>query len=190
MLTLALYYLPMAFLKSFPLLALLFVFSCGSNNSQSADTATQVTDTITSPAPAATAAPVAQLPSFSVLDATGKTVDLQDFRGKKVFVNLWATWCPPCRAEMPSIEKLYASVNKDKVAFVLLSLDEDFATAKSYAQNQLFKTPIYYPNSNMPELFNVRGIPATFIFNEKGDLVKQQEGAENYDTDAYRQLLQ
>src|SRR5919112_4123771 len=70
------------------------------------------------------------LPSFAVLDASGNKLDIQTFKGKKVFVNLWATWCPPCRAEMPSIEKLYQASDKEKAQFVMLSLDNDFESAK------------------------------------------------------------
>ncbi len=146
----------------------------------------------TLPAPATSHATAAapQMPAFALLDASGKTIDLKSFAGKKVFVNLWASWCPPCRAEMPSIEKLHQSVDKDKAVFVLLSLDNDFETAKKYMQSKGLDLPIYYPNDNLPDLFNVRGIPATFIFNEKGELIKQHEGADDYDTDAYRQMLQ
>jgi thiol-disulfide isomerase/thioredoxin len=131
-----------------------------------------------------------QMPAFALMDTSGKTLDLKSFAGKKVFVNLWASWCPPCRAEMPSIEKLHASVDKEKTVFILVSLDNDFETAKKYMQSKGLNLPIYYPNDNLPDLFNVRGIPATFIFNEKGELIKQHEGADDYNTDAYRQLLQ
>lgn len=71
----------------------------------------------------------------------------------------------------------------------MLSLDDDFETAKKFAASNVFKLPMYFPAQNMPELFNVQGIPATFIFDENGALIKQNMGAENYDTDAYRQIL-
>ncbi len=131
-----------------------------------------------------------QMPAFTMLNAQGQAVDLKSFAGKKVLVNLWATWCPPCRAEMPSIEKLHASVDKEKTAFVMLSLDDDFEKAKKYVVENNLDLPVYYPQTtDLPELFNVRGIPATFIFDEQGNLIKSTEGADNYDTDAYRQLF-
>ena len=130
-----------------------------------------------------------QMPAFTMLNAQGQPVDLKSFAGKKVFVNLWATWCPPCRVEMPSIEKLYSSADKEKTAFVMLSLDDDFEKAKQYMVDQKLSMPVFYPNGAMPDLFNVRGIPATFIFDEKGQLIKSTEGSDDYDTDAYRQLL-
>jgi thiol-disulfide isomerase/thioredoxin len=160
--------------------------SCTSADSKVENELTSVPEPTTTPAITTTQ----QMPAFTLVDATGKTVDLKSFAGKKVFVNLWASWCPPCRAEMPSIEKLHQSVDKEKAVFVLLSLDNDFETAKKYIQSKGLNLPIYYPSDNLPDLFNVRGIPATFIFNEKGELIKQHEGADDYNTDAYRQMLQ
>ena len=152
-------------------------------------------DTTPTDTQASVQAPVAtesgtQMPAFTMLNAQGEAVDLKSFAGKKVLVNLWATWCPPCRVEMPSLEKLHQSVDKEKTAFVMLSLDDDFEKAKKYVIDNNLELPVYYPKTtDLPELFNVRGIPATFIFDEQGQLIKSTEGADNYDTDAYRQLL-
>lgn len=129
------------------------------------------------------------LPSFAVQDVDGNTVNLQSLKGKKVFVNLWASWCPPCRREMPSIEKLAKSVDKNKVAFVLLSLDDNFEKAKAFTTRQRLSLPIYYPAENLPALFQVQGIPTTFIFNETGTLITRIDGGDDYDTEVYRKLL-
>ncbi len=131
----------------------------------------------------------ASIPAFTIKDVKGNTIDLQSLKGKKVFVNLWATWCPPCRREMPSIQKLSASVDQSKVAFVMLSLDDDFEKAKSYVMENNLMLPIYYPAEQLPELFNVQGIPATFIFNENGKLIKRVDGMDNYDSQQYKKLL-
>jgi thiol-disulfide isomerase/thioredoxin len=181
----------MGFLKICSLL-LLFAGVAACNN-----TVTQKTTNTTqaAPPPAATTeattpkTEAAALPSFALADVNGKTVDLQQFKGKKLFVNLWATWCPPCRAEMPSIEKLFKAADKEKVQFVLLSLDNDFETAKKYVQANNLSVPIYYPAGNMPKLFEVEGIPATFIFNEEGKLIEQRVGSDDYNTPAYRKLF-
>ena len=114
----------------------------------------------------------ATLPNFSITDANGKTVNLSSFKGKKVFVNFWATWCPPCRSEIPSIQKLYSKVDKEKTVFILLSLDDNFDIAKKYAASKKMDLPVYYPAENLPSLFNITSIPTTFIFNEKGELAK------------------
>ena len=174
-------------ITSFIAFTFLLLQACTANESQA-----------TTETPVAEATPVAELqpdvnkkvlPQFTVLDASGKSVDLQSFKGKKVFVNLWATWCPPCRAEMPSIEKLYSAANKENAAFVMLSLDNDFETAKKYVQEKDLNLPIYYPAGDLPDLFAVNGIPTTFIFNEEGELVEQREGSDDYNTAAYRKLF-
>lgn len=141
------------------------------------------------PAPEACATEVAGLPHFVLKDVNGVSVNLQSFKGKKVFVNLWASWCPPCRVEMPSIQKLARSVDTGKVAFVLLSLDHEFEKAKNYMQREGLELPVYQLGGPLPSLFFVPGIPATFIFDENGALLRRIEGMDNYDTSEYRQLL-
>ena len=130
-----------------------------------------------------------KLPAFIMTNVNGNVININSFKGKKVFVNLWASWCPPCRAEIPSIEKLYSKADKEKVVFVMLSLDKNFDVAKRFAKTNNLQLPIYYPTQNLPALFNTDGIPVTFIFNEKGELIKENNGAEDYDTDSYLQLL-
>lgn len=129
------------------------------------------------------------LPTFAVEDINGNHVNLQSFKGKKVFVNLWASWCPPCKGEMPSIEKLYHLVDSNKVAFVMISLDDEFEKAKAFVRSAKLQLPVFYPAESLPALFNVGGIPSTFIFNETGELIKRMDGADFYDTDDYRALF-
>lgn len=135
------------------------------------------------------AADVATLPAFSMQDVNGNKVSLQSIQGKKVFVNLWASWCPPCKREMPSIEKLYKSIDTNKVAFVMLALDDDFEKAKKFVTSRKLTLPVFYPAENLPGLFNVDGIPVTFIFDERGKLIKQVNGSDDYDSDHYRKIL-
>jgi len=129
--------------------------------------------------------PATMLPPFKMVDMKGKVVNLADLKGKKVFVNLWATWCPPCRAEIPSIENLYSKIDKNNAVFVMLSLDDAYATAVNFASVNRLTTPVYYPAENLPALFNVPGIPATFIFDEAGNLISSIEGTDQYDTPKY-----
>ncbi|WP_247236539.1 TlpA disulfide reductase family protein [Telluribacter sp. SYSU D00476] len=126
---------------------------------------------------------------FTMSTLDGKTVTLESLRGKVVFLNQWATWCPPCRAEMPAIEKLYQSMDKDKVAFVMLSLDEDPAKAERYIRQAEFSFPVYVPASTIPPEFRSQAIPTTLILDPRGQLVHRIEGMANYDTDEFRQYL-
>ncbi len=143
----------------------------------------------TSPIATTEPTPGNSLPSLSMVDVSGNSVSLESMKGKKIFVNLWASWCPPCRREMPSIEKLYQSADKNKVALVMLALDDSFEKSKDYIVSKKLDLPVYYPQDNLPELFNVQGIPTTFIFNEQGALIQRVDGSDNYDTDEYRNLL-
>lgn len=129
------------------------------------------------------------LPSFQMEDDQGNIVNLQQLKGKVVFVNLWATWCPPCRREIPSIQRLSKTVDSTKVAFVMLSLDNRFVKAQNYMRRKKIGLPAYYPAEGLPALFKVEGIPATFIFNRKGILIKAVLGGDEYDTQTYTTLL-
>jgi len=156
------------------------------NNSVAENKAEKVAD---HPVIQPVAPPASTLPSFSIINNKGEVTDFAQFKGKRVFVNLWATWCPPCRVEIPSIQKLYAKTDKNKVVFVMLSLDNNFETAKQFAAKTKLDVPIYYPAGNLPALFNVESIPVTFIFNEKGELIHRQEGTADYNTNFFAEML-
>ena len=96
-------------------------------------------------------------PQLRMTSLANESVELSDLKGKVVFLNQWATWCPPCRAEMPAIEKLYESVDKTKVAFVMLSLDEDPQKARQFVKQNNFTFPVYVPGGPMPEAFQCAG---------------------------------
>jgi thiol-disulfide isomerase/thioredoxin len=171
------------------------VFAACSNNTtkeENASTATEQqvsTDSNTAAAPSENITAEA-LPAFTIQDIAGNNINLQSLKGKKVFVNLWASWCPPCRREMPSIQKLSKAVDQNKVSFVMLSLDDNFDKAKAFVKRQKLSLPIYYPAESLPAMFNVQGIPTTFIFDESGMLIQRIDGGDNYDSQEYRKLLQ
>lgn len=181
-------------MKYFFLSVVMIAVLVSCSNSTDEEPATPKTETIVTDQPATTTEPpapavVSALPSLQMVNTDNQTFDLSQFKGKKIFVNLWATWCPPCRAEIPSIESLASKTDKSKVEFVLLSLDDDFVKAKIYAANNKMKLPVYYPKGNLPGLFNVDGIPTTFIFNEKGEIIYQHTGGLNYDTKEFLEIL-
>lgn len=130
------------------------------------------------------------LPALTLQHLNGSSTDLTSFKGKKVLVNLWASWCGPCRAEMPSIEQLAASIDTSKAAILLISLDEDAADAKKFMQGKALANYSYLPLGDMPDLLSVPGIPASFFFDENGLLIKKVVGQEDYNTPAMKALLQ
>ena len=129
------------------------------------------------------------LPEMSLVAVDGSEVRLSSLKGKKLFVNLWATWCPPCVAEMPSIQKLYAKTDRSQSEFVLISFDRNFETAKEWAKRKQLDIPVYAVSGELPSLFNVDGIPTTFIFDETGKLVFKQTGSDDYSSNKFVQLL-
>jgi len=158
---------------------------CLSGSQQKAEEPVQLP---TNEKPAISAAPVGDIPSFEMTDANGNKVNLQDLKGKRIFMNLWATWCPPCVAEMPSIQDLYNKTSGN-AAFVMLSFDEDFNKAKSFVARKQFSMPIYYAAGPLPNLLNVDGIPTTYIFDENGKLVFSHTGMSDYADEKFVAML-
>jgi thiol-disulfide isomerase/thioredoxin len=128
---------------------------------------------------------------FSLKDLDGKKIHMSELKGKVIFLNLWATWCGPCRVEMPSIQNLYNSVDKDKIAFVMLSLDQEDQQGKitQYIKGKGFTFPVYVPASPLPKLLRVNSIPATFIIGPDGKVASKKIGMANYDTAEMREFL-
>lgn len=127
--------------------------------------------------------------NLKLIDDQGNIKSLEDFRGKVIFFNLWATWCPPCLAEMPGIAKLHEEL-KDEVVFVMLSLDQDFNTAIDFNHRKDFKLPIYAPGSSLPQQFqSSTTIPTTYVIDAKGNLIFTHEGMANYSTEEFKEFL-
>lgn len=128
---------------------------------------------------------------FTLKDLEGKKLNMKDLKGKVIFLNLWATWCGPCRVEMPSIQKLYDSVDKDKIAFVMLSLDREGQEDKiaDFIEGKKFSFPVFQPASPLPKQLRVNTIPTTFIISPDGKVVSKKTGMANYDTEEMREFL-
>jgi thiol-disulfide isomerase/thioredoxin len=129
--------------------------------------------------------------SFTVKDLNGTVVNMEQLKGKVIFLNLWATWCGPCRVEMPSIEALYNSVDKDKVAFVMLSLDtqENFNKVVKYIDDKEYSFPVYVIDKGLTKQLQVPSIPTTFIIGKDGSIKRKEVGAANYDTPKFKEFL-
>ncbi|GHA79917.1 TlpA family protein disulfide reductase [Pontibacter akesuensis] len=128
---------------------------------------------------------------FEMVDLNGKAVAFESLRGKVVFLNIWATWCPPCIAEMPNIQSLYDKVGSDNIAFVMLSVDEGgMEKVKKFIDKKGFTFPVYLPVTQLPEELYSSAIPTTFIISPEGTIVARQEGMAAYDTPEVRKFLQ
>jgi peroxiredoxin len=110
---------------------------------------------------------------FTLAQLDGKTWTLKELRGKVVLLNFWATWCPPCRKEMPDLETLYQQF-KDQGLVILAISDEDAGKVKPFIAQQKVTYPILLdPGRKVNELFQIEGIPKTFVYDRNGKLVAQ-----------------
>jgi peroxiredoxin len=110
---------------------------------------------------------------FTLTDLGGKAWTLKEQRGKVVVLNFWATWCPPCRKEMPDLEKLYQQF-KDQGLVILAISDEDAGKVKPFIALQKVTYPtLLDPGRKVNELFQIEGIPKTFVYDRNGKLVAQ-----------------
>ena len=120
----------------------------------------------------------------------GRPANLRRFAGKVVVLNLWASWCPPCRAEMPALQHLYSQVDTARVAFVMVSLDENPARARRVVQQEDYTFPVFFPATSLPKAFDTKSIPTTFILTPNGTVAVRTEGMADYDTAEFRAYLQ
>ena len=128
---------------------------------------------------------------FSMVNLKGETLPFEDLKGKVIFLNIWATWCPPCIAEMPNIQSLYEKVDSDKIAFVMLSVDKaGLEKVKKFIDRKGFTFPVYMPASPLPDEFYTQSIPTTFIISPEGKIVHKQVGMAEYDTPEVLKFLQ
>src|SRR5690606_15186932 len=114
-------------------------------------------------------------------DGSENTISLSELKGKVVFINFWATWCPPCIAEMPSIEKLYQTFKNNKnVVFIMADMDSDYKKAQAFMDKKHFSLPVYTPASSLPQNMFSGSLPTTVIINKKGEMVFNEKGAGDY----------
>lgn len=112
----------------------------------------------------------------------GKPVDVTEYEGKIIFMNFWATWCGPCRAEMPSMAKLYEELKEQGLVMVAIT-DESPEPVRKYLEKSPYPFPILLdPEAILFRRLRVRGLPTTFVFNDKNELVLEHVGGYNWST--------
>ena len=133
--------------------------------------------------------PPVAAPDFTVEDADGNAVSLSDYIGKPVVVNFWASWCGPCKSEMPAFQQAWETYG-DQVEFLLINLtdnqQETVASAKKFLATTAYTFPVYFDTQLSGAMaYGVVGIPATYFIDAQGYVVAGANSALDYDTLAY-----
>ncbi|MCL1891200.1 MAG: TlpA family protein disulfide reductase [Coriobacteriia bacterium] len=124
--------------------------------------------------------PLELAPDFVMTDSKGKKVKLSDLRGKPVVLNFWASWCPPCKGEMPGFNAVYEELGSEVQIVMLCLLDEEETQgdALGFVESQGYSFPVYFDVQQEGAIaYNVRAIPATVLIDKDGCLVAVQQGA-------------
>lgn len=127
---------------------------------------------------------------FIMSTADDETLSLSDMHGSVIFVNVWASWCPPCIAEMPTIETLYTELgDHEGISFLLLSMDEDHERAVNFMENRGFTVPYQFPASPVPSAIRSTLLPTTYIISREGQVIYEKRGIADYSNPAFRDWL-
>lgn len=133
-------------------------------------------------------------PDFTLKDLSGKTISLERLRGKVVFLNFWATWCPPCVIEMPSMEKLHQEFSNDGLVILAINFREPPEQVKAFIKrHKLTFTILLDPDGSVFELYQAWALPVTTVINKRGEIVGRAMGARDWHggmaREFFRQLL-
>jgi peroxiredoxin len=130
-------------------------------------------------------------PNFSLQGEEGKTYRLKDYRGKVVILNFWATWCPPCREEMPSMERAWKKVKDDNdIAILAINVGEDADTIFEFMGHYPVTFPLLMDiDGNVVKQYPVRGLPTTYIIDPAGTVTHRAVGSREWDAPVLLQQL-
>lgn len=129
--------------------------------------------------PGSTAQTTTAAPDIRLTDLEGSTVDLQNFKGKTLFINFWATWCKPCLKEMPSIERAKQQLENEEVVFLFAS-NEEVEEIKNFSKEYTYN--FRYLRIENAEEIGLEALPTTFIINSAGQLVFAESGFRQWDS--------
>lgn len=121
-------------------------------------------------------------PNFSLPDLSGKIINLSDYKGKTIFLNFFATWCPPCREEMPSIEKLYKQSSPLNLTVLTVAIDKKGIgpVSRFIEENKYTFKVLLDPKNKAADKYEVKFVPTSFIINRKGEIVDKVVGGRDW----------
>ena len=120
-------------------------------------------------------------------DMNGNSIQLADYSNQTIFLCFWATWCPPCRAEMPSVQKLYEKYG-DKVKIFLIT-SEERTKVEAYLKENEYDLPVYFQRSGSSGNLDVSSLPTSFLISATGQILIHKKGAANWNSREFRKKL-
>jgi len=129
-------------------------------------------------------------PNFSVASLNGSVKNRLSTKGNVTLLNFWATWCPPCRQEIPSLQRLYTAMQGEKFEIMAISVGESPATVKAFIEQSKIKYPVYLdPKGSLGRTYASRGIPTTYILDKNGKVIAGIIGSFAYDDPAFIAII-
>ncbi|MFV0606631.1 MAG: TlpA family protein disulfide reductase [Niabella sp.] len=127
---------------------------------------------------------------ISFANSSGLIVDSSSIKGKVVFINIWATWCPPCIAEMPSVNKLYNQYKSNpNISFLLIDADNNFLKSEEFMQQKGYSLPVHISNKAIPKDWFNSTLPTTIVLNKKGNMVYRHAGVADYGNKDFEKFI-
>jgi thiol-disulfide isomerase/thioredoxin len=124
---------------------------------------------------------------WTLTDIEGNTFNLKEKKGNVILINFWASWCPPCVAEMPDLQKLYSDYG-DRVTFLFVAREQK-QKASAFLKKKGYQLPTYFESGFTPRLLYNTSLPTTFILDRNGKIVMAQVGAANWNGAGTRNFL-
>ena len=125
--------------------------------------------------------------SWYVKSSESENIYLEQFKGELVFLNFWGTWCPPCVAEMPSIQNLYEEYG-DKIRFIMVSRESPDIISAFVKKNE-YTFPVYSQSISEPEIFQSQSIPTSYLISPSGNIILKKKGAAKWDSRKIKELI-
>ena len=120
---------------------------------------------------------IGEIPSVEIETITGQKLNLSDLKGKIVLINFWATWCPPCREEMPYFEEIYRRYREKGFTIIAVSVDANENFVKDFVKDYDISFPVSMDKEGLSDMFGVSSLPMSFLYDESGKLIKRKIGA-------------